>query len=244
MVKRIHLVLLLCFQLVTAAASADSDQNVNLEAFVAAAAGSDRSGGDAPAYDRNTAFGDWIVERDVDPKNCLSTRQKVLIRTSQKEVTISGSCKVKKGLWVDPYSGQTYNKATWVQIDHMVPLKNAWNSGAWKWSQAKRCHYANYLKSDYHLLPVHISENWDKKAGGPDRYLPPEPSYQCEYVKAFTKIKLLWGLDMSLEEAVAIQNVWRTRGCTAEQRMMSLQEYQEQMRLNQDVSPTCKAVGN
>jgi hypothetical protein len=101
---------------------------------------------------------------------------------------------VIKGQWIDPYTGKTFKEPRQLDVDHVVPLKSAHESGAWKWSAEKREEYANYLKDSRHLLAVQGSENRKKGAKGPDGYMPPDPTFRCDYVKEWVKIKRDWGL--------------------------------------------------
>ena len=116
-------------------------------------------------YERSE-FGGW-----TDPdKDCQNTRHEILIRTSQVEVVFSGSdeCRVVYGLWYDPYTNKEYEDAFEdIEIDHFVPLKNAYISGAHEWSEERKKEYSTYTSYDYHLLAVNSEANSDKSAMGP-----------------------------------------------------------------------------
>ena len=81
-----------------------------------------------------------------------------------------------------------------MDIDHLVPLKNAYISGASNWSKKKKKRYYNYLKYDNHLIAVSKSANRNKSDKSPVDWLPPNKDYQCEYVREWFKIKTAWGL--------------------------------------------------
>lgn len=53
-------------------------------------------------------------------------------------VVTNSACTATSGTWFSPYDGATWTAASDVDIDHMVPLKNAWISGANAWTTAKR----------------------------------------------------------------------------------------------------------
>ena len=81
-----------------------------------------------------------------------------------------------------------------MDIDHLVPLKNAHISGASNWSKRKKNRYYNYLKYDNHLIAVSKNANRNKSDKSPVEWLPPNKEYQCEYVREWYKIKKDWGL--------------------------------------------------
>lgn len=147
----------------------------------------------------------WI---DADG-DCQDTRAEVLTRDSKSPTLFSDArdCQVGKGDWLDPYTGKRFGEAGQLDIDHMVPLKNAHESGAWAWTPEKKALYANYLDDIHHLLAVSKSENRRKGDRGPDRYLPPNTSYQCEYVRNWVKVKEDWELEMTDDEGKAVDRV-------------------------------------
>lgn len=165
-------------------------------------------------YNRKLQFGIWIKERK-DGK-CFYTRAEVLARDSASPVERNpkDACVVTRGDWNDPYSGQHFTNPSDIQIDHFVPLKNAYVSGAWNWNQKKRCLYANFLKNDIHLVSVSGEENMSKSDHGPDRYMPSNNKFQCEYLKRWLQIKLIWHLGMTPLEANAINRIRASESCS------------------------------
>ena len=99
------------------------------------------------------------------------------------------NCKVSSGRWTDPYTGESFTDPGELDVDHMVPLGNAHRSGAWNWAYQKREEYANELQHPEHLIAVKASANRSKGAKGPDEWLPPTISYQCQYVRDWEAIK-------------------------------------------------------
>lgn len=117
----------------------------------------------------------------------------------------SEGCNPTDGKWLDPYSNKTLRGPASVDIDHTVPLGNAYISGAWRWNQVKKEEFANYLKDPFHLQAVSASENRRKGARHPGQYLPPNSKYQCEYLEEWLNIKFRWGLNLNPKEGAAIK---------------------------------------
>ena len=134
-------------------------------------------------------WGNWIDE----DKNGLNTRHEVLAEESLIKPVISNN-KVISGKWFDKYTGKYFTNPSDLDIDHLVPLKNAYVSGARNWSKKKKNRYYNYLKYDNHLIAVSKSANRNKSDKSPVNWLPPNKEYQCEYVREWFKIKTAWGL--------------------------------------------------
>ncbi len=194
----------------------------------------------ADPYKRTDHFGRWI--NDPTDDNCYNTRGVVLDRDSQIEVTVSpdNHCKVEKGLWIDPYTRKKIRNASEIQIDHVVSLKNAYISGAFKWDARTRCLYANYMGNDFHLLSVEGHENMSKGDRSPADYLPPLKEYRCSYLKIWLKIKTIWGLNMSDYEAQGIFDTMKEYNCSASMYRMSFRELREQRKIIKDIDYVCR----
>lgn len=167
----------------------------------------------ADAYIRKLHFGRWI--NDPTDDTCMNTRAKVLVRDSEDTVTFRNGkrCVVDMGKWQDPYSGLELHDSRAIQIDHMVPLKHAYMAGAWQWDYKTRCLYANYLGYRNHLVPATVHENTSKGDRAPEKYLPPNLAYRCQYVKDWLIIKLIWRLNMTPDEVQAIHSVVTNLNC-------------------------------
>lgn len=182
-------------------------------------------------YDRQKHFGTWIN----DPKDdtCYSTRVKVLMRDSVTRVTFKGprNCSVDTGTWRDPYTRKTYTSSSDIQIDHFVPLKNTYNSGAWKWNFYTRCLYANYMGNSIHLMSVQGSANMSKGDKSPERWLPPNEAYRCEYVRNWLIIKLIWKLELSPNESLGIRKILMGYHCPLNYYTITQQDFLVQRNL-------------
>lgn len=174
-------------------------------------------------YKRERDFGGWI--REAIDSSCKNTRAHVLIRDSLVTVHMSpNNCTVERGEWRDPYTGQTFADSRDIQIDHFVPLKNAYITGASEWSRMERCLYGNFLGAPYHLLPVSGVENQTKSDKGIEAYLPPAKAYHCQYVSQWLKIKYIWKLKLNPQEVATVQRLLQKGQCQADDFVMTEQE--------------------
>lgn len=155
-------------------------------------------------YDRIKQFGSWIHDPRVS--DCFNTRARVLARDSREQVTVAPSnpCRVDRGVWLDPYSGKQFNSAEEIQIDHVVALKNSYDSGAFRWTKPYRCLFGNFMANKNHLLAVSGTENTTKSDKAPDRWMPTNTRYACRHLQNWLAIKYIWNLNMSDSESRAI----------------------------------------
>ena len=193
-------------------------------------------------YHRTAQFGRWI--NDPNDTVCFNTRAKVLVRDSVKNVNFKDNnrCVVQNGAWNDPYTTSTIKESRDVQIDHLVPLKNAYLSGAHRWSFRARCLYANYLGTEFHLLSVDGIENMKKGDRTPDSYMPPNQEYSCTYVRNWLAVKMLWGLTMSTTEAEAIHQVILDNKCNLTEFRVSKKELEFQNQFEKDNIDLCEKI--
>jgi hypothetical protein len=153
-------------------------------------------------YDRSR-FGSGWVDADHD---CQDTRAEVLVTESRAPVsfTTTADCTVAAGDWIDPWSGAENMSARALDIDHTVPLANAWRSGAWAWTPEQRVAYANTLDFADHLVAIPLGENRAKGDEGPESWRPPSRAAWCLYAHDWTVIKARWNLTASPQEWNAI----------------------------------------
>ena len=105
---------------------------------------------------------------------------------------------------VRAFTGAYFEDPEDVDVDHMVPLKNAHNSGGWAWSLAMKEEYANNLGDDDHLIAVQDNANQSKGARGPDEWMPLDETYWCQYATDWAEIKARWDLTMTEPESEAV----------------------------------------
>ncbi len=151
-----------------------------------------------PSYDRELYFGSWTDE-DGD---CQNTRAEVLIQESLSVLVFrsSSNCVVDNGEWLDPYTNNLYYFASELDVDHVVPLYNAWQSGAYLWNDFKREEFANDMIFDDHLIAVDKYQNRQKGAKDPSEWMPANSDFHCEYVAIWIEIKYLWELTITSSE--------------------------------------------
>ena len=160
-----------------------------------------------PAYSRSQ-WKHW-VDADGD---CQDARQEVLIGESLLPVTYKTDreCRVETGRWYGAFTGDYFEDPGDVDVDHMVPLKNAHNSGGWDWNPAMKEEYANNLGDDDHLIAVQDNANQSKGARGPDEWKPRDETYWCQYATDWAEIKERWSLTMTEPEAGAVVEMLNT----------------------------------
>lgn len=167
-------------------------------------------------YDRTGDFGSaWL---DVDRNGC-DTRNDILARDLTDIVT-SETCRVQSGTLTGPYTGETIrfvrgtSTSSLVQIDHVVALANAWQTGAQQLTPVQRESLAN---DPLNLLAVDGATNSSKGAGDTATWLPPRKSYRCPYVARQVSVKATYGLWVTPAEHAAMIRV--LSDCPSEQAM-------------------------
>ena len=148
---------------------------------------------------------------DVNRNGC-DTRNDILQRDLTDVVFRIGTknCVVESGTLIDPYSGTTIyfvkgeKSSMEVQIDHVVALSNAWQTGAFKLTLTKRTEFANDPEN---LMAVQGRLNSQKGDGDAATWLPPLKSYRCTYVSKQIAIKAKYGLWVTAPEKTAMKNI-------------------------------------
>ena len=150
-------------------------------------------------YDRDL-FPHWdYVGDDCD------VRDRVLITEARRGPSTGNSCPVGSGRWFSAFDGVTVRDPSALDIDHMVPLAEAWGSGARRWSTALRESFANDLGYAGSLIAVTASSNRSKGDQDPSQWLPPRISYRCTYVSEWIVVKWRWRLTVDPAEKAALR---------------------------------------
>jgi hypothetical protein len=154
------------------------------------------------SYDRDL-FPHWITITGA-----CNTREQVLKRDGTG-VTVNSSCAPTSGSWYSPFDGATWTAPADVDIDHMVPLAEAWSSGAWAWSGSRRQAYANDLGGP-ELWAVTDNVNQAKGDSDPAAWQPPLSSFRCTYARAWIQVKWYYGLSIDAAEKSALNGMLGT----------------------------------
>ena len=170
-----------------------------------------------PEYSRSQ----WKHWADEDG-DCQDARQEVLIAESLVEVTFESvkMCRVETGRWYGAFTGTYVELPRDLDVDHLVPLKNAHLSGGWGWGPSRKAEYANYLDDADHLIAVTAGANRSKGAKGPEEWRPPDEGYWCEYGVNWTEVKSQWGLTMTRDESRAVLEM--LEGCEGPVKVVEL----------------------
>jgi hypothetical protein len=156
-----------------------------------------------PPY-RRAAFGSgWAY----DPASGCNTRERVLVAESAVPAVQGARCKVLSGRWTSRYDGVTVTDPAELQVDHLVPLADAWRSGAARWTEARRRRFANDLTDPNTLVAVSSATNESKGDGSPDEWLPPAATDRCRYAADWVEVKARWGLSATRAEHDALARV-------------------------------------
>ncbi|MER8162408.1 HNH endonuclease family protein [Streptomyces sp. NPDC094472] len=153
-------------------------------------------GDDAPGYSR-AKFPHWATQYGT-----CDTREVVLARDGEG-VTHDGQCRATAGSWRSAYDGVVLDAASKVDINHVVPLKEAWRSGASQWTTADRRAFANDLAHSQ-LTAVSALSNRAKSDKDPSEWQPDLVSYHCTYARAWISVKLTHALTTDEGERAAL----------------------------------------
>ncbi|MEV4249358.1 HNH endonuclease family protein [Streptosporangium canum] len=136
------------------------------------------------------------------------SREVVLERDGQ-DVQRDDQCRATAGSWYSEYDGRTLTAASQVDIDHIVPLANAWRSGADTWTTAMRKAFANDLQNPQ-LIAVSAASNRSKGDQNPAQWKPTLRSYWCTYSRAWVDIKQRYALAVTAPEKTALTEMLET----------------------------------
>lgn len=161
------------------------------------------SEGPMTGYSR-AKFPHWITQHGE-----CNTREVVLQRDGQ-DVEQDDRCAAVAGTWVSPYDGATWDDASDIDIDHLVPLAEAWRSGASQWTNTQRQAFANDLTHPQ-LVAVTNSVNRAKGDKDPAKWMPPLKSYACTYARMWVDVKYTYKLSVDSAEKNALTGI--LNGC-------------------------------
>ncbi|MEX1345768.1 MAG: HNH endonuclease family protein [Candidatus Limnocylindrales bacterium] len=151
-------------------------------------------------YERER-FEHWT---DDDGDGC-DTRAEVLLAESSTPAVIVGTCDIESGTWFSAADGDTLTNPASVDINHVVPLKEAWASGAHAWTPERRRAFANDLTDERTLQAVSAGANRQQGENDPASWLPANLDAACDFVRDWVAIKARWGLAVDQMERDAIR---------------------------------------
>ncbi|MFC8006810.1 HNH endonuclease family protein [Streptomyces olivaceus] len=145
---------------------------------------------------KRSAFKHWV---DADKDGC-NTRAEVLKEEAVVAPEQAAGCKLSGGTWYSAYSNTYVDSPGALDLDHLVPLAEGWDSGASSWTAQEREAYANDLGDSRSLIAVTAATNRSKADKDPAEWLPPYEPYHCQYLADWIATKLRWQLAVDQAE--------------------------------------------
>lgn len=131
-----------------------------------------------------------------------------VLRRDGTAIKVSG-CNVTGGRWTSSYDGKAFTDPSLMDVDHMVPLANAWRSGAATWTDERRGDFANDLDRPQ-LIAVSASSNRAKGDQDPAQWKPPRRAVWCTYAQDWVAVKYHWQLSVTAAEKEALTDMLET----------------------------------
>ncbi|PNY24956.1 Uncharacterized protein TCAP_05107 [Tolypocladium capitatum] len=136
----------------------------------------------------------------------LDCRSEFVLKRDGENVEVSAACAIQSGTWKSPYDGVSVTSSRDLDIDHFVPLKNAWISGASSWTTEQRKGYANDITRPQ-LWAVSQHANRAKGDSSPDLWKPPLTSFYCTYAESWVEVKSFYKLTITDAEKNALSSM-------------------------------------
>ena len=150
---------------------------------------------DRTGYDRDAVFPGW---RDLDRDGC-NTRCEVL--ADEKRFDLPD---LPSGGWFSVYDNVTTSNSSSFDIDHVIPMAEAWDSGGNVWSTERWTAFGNDLGDSRSLRAVSASSNRSKGDSDPGAWLPPYSGFRCQYAAEWVAVKSRWSLTVDPAEHAAL----------------------------------------
>ena len=154
---------------------------------------------------KRTLFKHW-----TGAGNSCDSRKAVIISEAIVKPSVLPGCVIKGGEWLSVYDLVKVTDAGKLDVDHMVPLAEAWDSGASAWDAKKKEMYANDQTDPRHLIAVTGGSNRSKSDQDPAEWMPTNKTYACEYLTNWISIKVRWNLSVDKTEKEFIVNGLKT----------------------------------
>ena len=161
----------------------------------------------SPGYSRDL-FPTWL---DLDGNGCDAREDTLIVESLVTvEMDLHDGCDVVAGRWLSIYDGVEVSEPSDLDVDHLVPLAEAWRSGAHGWEPARRAAFANDLTFADHLIAVTASTNRSKSDSPPNEWRPPRHESWCRYAGAWVTVKRTWTLSVTAHERDALGQMLET----------------------------------
>ena len=154
---------------------------------------------DIPAYSRSLYLNTWN-----SVSSCINVRELVLIQRSLLDSSVTKTCTVSTGMWIDEYTGATIYSAPSIDIDHVVSLKEAHVSGAYRWSETAKRRFAN---DPDNLAVTSLSVNRSKGDRNILEWTPADPARRWAYAYRYKIIKDQYNLSYTPAEAALLNAI-------------------------------------
>lgn len=149
---------------------------------------------------KRTLFKHW-----TSAGNGCDSRKAVIISEAIVKPVVEKGCVIKGGEWLSIYDNAKVTEAGKLDVDHFVPLAEAWDSGASAWTAEKREMYANDQTDPRHLIAVTGGSNRSKSDRDPAEWIPTNKPYLCEYLSTWISVKVRWALTIDKLEKSSIE---------------------------------------
>jgi hypothetical protein len=146
-------------------------------------------------YDRER-FGDWV---DADADGCDTACEAYVV---QRRDDLPG---LPAGGWVSAYDAYSSDDPVEFQVDHVVALAEAWDSGAATWDDSRLNAFYNDLDSE--LLVVTAASNQSKSDRDPAEWQPPNQDAWCDFAIRWVTVKARYGLTVDEAEVRALRQM-------------------------------------
>ena len=138
-------------------------------------------------YRRDAVFAGWLYSAGQ------STRDHVLAEEQ-----------LANGSWLSAYDASVVAAPSELDIDHLVPLAEAWESGGHEWAAETWTRFANDRADPRSLIAVSAATNRSKGARDPAEWWPPSSSYRCQYAVDWIAVKTRWDLAVDADEQASL----------------------------------------
>ena len=145
----------------------------------------------------------------TDRPGC-NVRELVLIAEAQSISEVDQDCRPLDGVWLSWYDDEVFDDPSEIDIDHMVPLAEAHDSGAARWPAERKSAYANDRDLAAALTAVSASSNRTKSADDPAEWKPLLRSAWCQYAHDWIAVKVKWSLTADMDEVNALRTMLGT----------------------------------